>query len=237
MTEFSALPSLLSQFQLPPAPEVPTTVWVALEATGVNWGTIANFAVAAATFCLACIAVRQARQTEEIIKATNKQAAELQQQNGILSAQLEIERARQYPTLICIRSITPLTGGIELVNTGRHDLLVFGAEYTTEKQLLSGSASSDLFSQIRAHSREIETIAPSRKDAGQFYVIPHAGRFVVKPGGRRLPCAARMYLAVAAAYPNVGQVVLILPLTCKESAYNISGYEELKPIEYLLKTN
>ena len=240
MTEFSTLPSLLSQLQLPPAPEVPTTVWVALEASGVNWGAIANGAVAFATLFLAGIAAWQARQTNQIIEATNEQAEGLWQQNDILRAQLEIERTHQYPALITTGSeLKSVTHTIELVNIGRHNLLVFGAEYITEKQLLSGALPSDLFFWVRQYTREIEIVETSKKDAGNFYVIPHAGRFVVKPGSRVLPCDSRMFLAVAAAYPNLGKVVLVLPLTCNLGvqgiAFSIDGAVEFEPFERFLK--
>jgi len=237
MAEFSTLPALLSQFQLPPAPEAPTTVWVALEATGVNWGVIANFAVAFATLCLAGIAVWQARQTNQIIYAANKQAKELQEQNGILRDQLEFERSRNYPTVVSVENeVSPILKKIELVNIGQHDLLVFGALYATKHQLEDKDLFTKAFTWIREDSYAIEPVRPSFKEVeGKFYVVPHRARFVIKSSNKGLPCESFVYLLVAAAYPNLGRIVLSLSFGCEEGKLIVSdGAAELKPLEALV---
>ncbi len=242
MAEFSTLPALLSQFQLPPAPEVPTTVWAALKAIWVNRGSITNIITAIATVFLAGIAAWQIHQTNKIIKATNEQAKELQEQNRILRDQLEFERARNYPMVVSVENeVTPISGRIELVNIGQHDFLVFGASYVTKHQLEEKDFFAKAFTWIRENSHTIEPVSPEHKQAGgKFYVVPRRARFVIESSNRMLPCESFVYLLVAAAYPNLGRVVLYLPFSCKKDNNNnnklivSNSTAELKPLEELV---
>ena len=232
MVEFSALPDLLCQLRSLPLSETAAAVWSWIAA--INWVAVS----AIATLCLAIVAFRQIGQTNKIVEATNKQVEGLQKQNDILTAQLEIERARQYPALVVPHNaLQPSTNSIELINASQHNLLVFGAEYLTESDLLHETPHADLFYRILQHSREIEVVAPAKKDAGKHYFVPTGARFTVKPGGREVPCEPRMYLALAAAYPNLGPVILTLPLTCHgENKVIMLGDEpKLEPLEALLQ--
>ena len=237
MAEFSTLPALLSQFQLPPAPEVPTTVWAALKVIWANRGSITNIFTTIATVSLAVIAAWQILQTNKIIKATDEQAKELQEQNRILRDQLEFERARNYPMVVSVENeVSSILEQIELVNIGQHDFLVFGASYVTKHQLEEKDFFAKAFTWIRENSYAIEPVPSSFKEAGgKFYVVPHRARFVIKSSNRRLPCESLVYLLVAAAYPNLGRVVLYLPFSCNEGKLIVSNSTaEFKPYEELV---
>ncbi|WP_287373132.1 hypothetical protein [Oceanithermus sp.] len=236
MVEFSALPDLLCQLRSLPLSETTAAVWSWIAA--INWVAVS----AIATLCLAIVAFRQIGQTNKIVEATNKQVEGLQKQNDILAAQLEIERTRQYPALIALNTSLRLENcSLEFVNASQHNLLVFGAEYLTEPDLLNETPHTDLFNRVLQNSREIEVVAPASKDLGNYYFIPTGARFAVKPGSDKVPCESRMYLALAAAYPNLGPVILALPLTCKKRSDNsckavkLANGRKLEPLETLLR--
>lgn len=232
MVELSALPDLLFQLRSLPLSETAATVWSRIAA--INWVAVS----AIATLCLAFAAFRQIGQTNKIVEATNKQVEGQQKQNDILTAQLEIERARQYPALVVLHdALQPLSISIELINASQHDLLVFGAEYLTESDLLNETPYAKLFYWIFQHSREIEVVAPAKKNPGKHYFVPVGARFTVKPDRRVVPCESRMYLALAAAYPNLGPVILALPLTCQggNKVIMLGDKPKLEPLEALLR--
>lgn len=263
MFEFSSLPSLLSQFQLPPAPESPTTIWVALEATGWNWGTVIEAISAGATFLLALFAACQLYQTNKIIDSANKQANELREQNDILSkqvkiageqteglrkqneilsAQLESERTLRYPTLVATKNyFEQISNKLELVNVSQNDILVFGARVFPNLKQLMEPQQPDLFEQIRDGDNKIEAIHPAIKAPEGFYTVPPHARVIVKVDKKNYPSDNEAFLALATTYPSLGPVTLVLPLTCKKENGNtceaimLANGRKLEPLETLLR--